>query len=80
MTIQYTFSGICKGLTKSGKPCGQKSIYLNGYCRHHGGETPQSYIDAQIERIREKEARRTARLERKLRRIGVLDTKDRRRG
>lgn len=65
MPFGYTFSGNCKGTTKSGKPCGQKSIYANGYCRHHGGDS----TEFMRERIKQIVAKRRARLEKFKRRV-----------
>ena len=69
--MQYTFSGKCAGKTKTGKPCGQRSIYANGYCRHHGGNSTE-YMIQHREYLLEKHRRRTARL---LRKLGMAERK-----
>lgn len=66
MIWKLTYWGVCKGKTKTGKPCGQSSIYGNGYCRHHGGYTSDAEIEAYKQRIIEKTKRRHRRLMRKL--------------
>jgi hypothetical protein len=56
--MRFTYHGVCKGTTKAGKPCGQSSVYGNGLCRHHGGDTTQEEISAYCRRMREKAEKR----------------------
>lgn len=66
-TWHLTYWGVCKGKTKAGEPCGQSSVYGNGFCRHHGGVTSQAEIDSYRQRAIQKAERRAARLERRRR-------------
>lgn len=64
--MRFTYHGICKGKTKTGKPCGQRSVYGNGLCRLHGGETTQEEISAYCQRMRIKHERRMKKIRRRL--------------
>jgi hypothetical protein len=53
----YTFAGICKGTTKAGTPCQHFTVYANGYCRQHGGDSTE-FMKAHTKKIVEKMIRR----------------------
>lgn len=63
-----TFFGSCKGTTKAGTKCGQVSVYANGYCRHHGGDSTE-YDRERFQKVKaravERSKRCIARLERR---------------
>lgn len=64
----FTFLGKCKGTTKAGTPCRHESVYANGYCRQHGGDSTD-FMRERAKRIAEKARRRHERWKRKLRRL-----------
>jgi hypothetical protein len=66
-TMQYTFNGICKGLTKAGIRCRRTVVYANGLCKAHGGDSTE-YMRERVKRLREKALRRHARFLRRVRR------------
>jgi hypothetical protein len=51
--MAYTFLGRCKGTTKAGTQCGHKSVFANGYCRQHGGDSSK-FERERFERIKQK--------------------------
>ena len=61
--MQYTFNGICKGITKAGQPCKRRVVFANGFCKAHGGDSTE-YMRLNFERQIEKSKRRTKRLSR----------------
>lgn len=67
--FHFTTWGVCKGQTKSGKACGQSSIYPNGFCRHHGGKVTKKDFEAHKTRILEKMQRKSERLARRHARV-----------
>jgi hypothetical protein len=69
--MRFTYHGICKGTTKTGKPCGQRSVYGNGLCRLHGGETTQEEIKEYSRRMLAKHERRMKKIKRRLRLAGM---------
>ena len=56
----YTFFGKCKGKTKAGMPCLHMSVFANGFCRQHGGDS----TEFMQERLRELKAKTRKKLER----------------
>ena len=61
----YTFAGQCKGTTKEGKACGQLSVYANGYCRHHGGDSSED-MKRRVEKMIRKSQARIKRIRRRM--------------
>ena len=73
---QYTFYGKCSGKTKRGAPCRHTSVYANGRCKQHGGDST-AYMLAVRDRLAEKNRRRIERWRRKMKRHGIeLPRKD----
>lgn len=68
MGYGYTFAGKCKGTTKGGTPCRHRSVYANGYCRQHGGDS-SAFMAERLEKLRANALRRIARWKK---RTGVL--------
>lgn len=66
----YTFYGTCTGKTKKGTPCRHTSVYANGRCKQHGGDS-SAYMALVRERIAEKQRRRIERWRRKCQRLGI---------
>jgi len=61
----YTFWGECKGVKKDGTPCRSSTVYANGYCRHHGGDSSE-FMRERLKRLRAKALRRLKRWERRI--------------
>ena len=55
-----TFYGVCKGTTKAGTSCRHRSVYANGYCRQHGGDST-AYDKARFEYTKAKALARSRR-------------------
>jgi hypothetical protein len=53
----YTFWGTCKGTTKAGTACKRTSVYANGHCRAHGGDSTE-FMRERFEKIKAKALRR----------------------
>ena len=53
----YTFTGVCKGVTKAGTTCRHIVVFANGFCRQHGGDSTE-YMRERLDRIRQKALRR----------------------
>jgi hypothetical protein len=64
----YTFAGNCRGTTKAGEPCQHRSVYANGLCRQHGGDS-SAFMAERIRKIVAKSRARTARRKRRLQRL-----------
>ena len=48
--MQYTFNGMCRGTTKAGKQCQHRSVYANGLCKQHGGDSTE-FMQEHFERL-----------------------------
>lgn len=57
MRLNTVALGVCKGVTKLGKPCQGKDVYQNGYCTHHGGSGQLVRLVRLAERQKEKISR-----------------------
>jgi hypothetical protein len=68
--MAYTFFGQCLGTTKAGTPCRHVTVYANGYCRQHGGDSTE-FERQRLEHIRQKAMRRHKRWRRKLQKLGI---------
>lgn len=62
--MAYTFAGRCKGITKAGTPCRHTSVFANGFCRQHGGDSTEFELE-RFERIKQKALRRIKKWKRK---------------
>lgn len=62
--MAYTFAGRCKGTTKAGTPCRHTSVFANGYCRQHGGDSTE-FERERLERIKQKAIKRFEKWKRK---------------
>lgn len=71
MSLQYTFYGTCLGKTKKGTPCRHTTVYANGYCKQHGGDSTE-YMLMVRDRLAEKQRRRVERWWRKFRSQGTV--------
>lgn len=71
MSLDYTISGKCNGITKAGLPCKHRVIFANGFCKQHGGKNPPEVLTARLERMRQKCLRQAERWNRKLKKWGL---------
>jgi len=65
MGQQYTFAGICMGVTKAGTQCRHIVVYANGFCNQHSGDSTE-YMRERLEHARKKMLRRIAKRQRRL--------------
>ena len=70
MAQGFTFNGTCKGVTKRGTACQRRTVYANGFCGQHGGDSSE-FMNQRVRRLRAKTLARMERLKRKLRRLSL---------
>ena len=70
----YTFAGHCNGTTKAGKRCQHRTIYANGFCKQHGGDSTE-FMKERMQKIKAKALARHGRFMRRLERAGLIGTR-----